>query len=198
MSSWDKYYDQKVTIPKLLSNLYGQKEFLAEIVNRAKGKVLEVGAGTGTMSIFLSWLGFQVVSIDKNVTVIERARQESTRFKGNVTFEVADTFKLPYSENSFSVVFHQGLLEHFSDSDIHKILDEQLRVAPIVVLSVPNHHYPKRDFGDERLMNKSQWEKILSKYKLIRSCYYSPKVFPKIYLPKTKIQYMAVIGRADE
>lgn len=196
--SWEKYYDQRVTIPKLLSNLYGQKEFLAEIVARAPGKVLEVGAGTGAMSIFLAWLGFNVVSIDTNEEVVKNARQTTSRLNAKVNFQVADTLKLPYLDQSFDIIFHQGLLEHFSDEDISKILDEQLRVAPVVVLSVPNHRYPRRDFGNERLMNKNQWDKILSRYNIVVSKYYSPKIFPKLYLPKTNIQYMAVIMKNVE
>jgi len=196
--SWEKYYDQRVTIPKLLSNLYGQKEFLAEIVARAPGKVLEVGAGTGAMSIFLAWLGFNVVSIDTNEEVVKNARQTASRLNAKVNFQVADTFKLPYLDQSFDIIFHQGLLEHFSDEDIGKILDEQLRVAPVVVLSVPNHRYPRRDFGNERLMNKNQWDKILSRYNIVVSKYYSPKIFPKLYLPKTNIQYMAVVMKNVE
>lgn len=193
--SWDKYYEQEVTIPKLLSNLYGQKEFLAEIIKRTKGGALEVGTGTGAMSIFLAWLGFDVTSIDTNPKVVELAKQTADKLNARVVFKVADTFALPYLDQSFDVLFHQGLLEHFEDKDIHKMLDEQLRVAKQVILSVPNHRYPRRDFGNERLMDKNKWEKILGRYKLLVSTYYSPKIFPKLYLPKSTIQYMAVIEK---
>ncbi len=193
--SWDKYYEQEITIPGLLSNLYGQKEFLAEIISRAKGRVLEVGTGTGGMSVFLAWLGLDITSIDTNPKVIEVAKQTAEKLNARVVFKVADTFALPYPNQSFDVLFHQGLLEHFKDQDIHKILGEQLRVAKQVVISVPNHRYPRRDFGNERLMDKNKWEKILDRYKLLASTYYSPKIFPKPYLPKSTIQYMAVIEK---
>ena len=195
--SWAKYYDRQITIPALLSNLYGQKEFLAEIIKRARGQVLEVGAGTGAMSIFLAWLGLDVTSIDTDENVISSARQTASQFNAKAKFEVADTFNLPYPDQSFDIIFHQGLLEHFSDEEIHKMLDEQLRIAKQVVLSVPNHLYPRRDFGNERLMNKERWETILKPYKILVSAYYSSKIFPKPYLPKADIQYMAVVEKRE-
>lgn len=200
--SWDKYYEQEVTIPKLLSNLYGQKEFLAEIVERGKDQILEIGTGTGAMSIFLAWLGFSVTSVDINSKIIELAKQVARKLNARVTFEVADAFHLPFPDNSFSLVFHQGLLEHFSDEQIHELIREHLRVASQVILSVPNHWYPRRDFGDERLMTKAQWERILSPFHIVKSTYYSSKQLPRLYLLlrlmwRVPIQYMAVIEKNE-
>ncbi|OGB73598.1 hypothetical protein A3K24_01995 [candidate division Kazan bacterium RIFCSPHIGHO2_01_FULL_44_14] len=194
---WNKYYQAPLTLKGLLSNLYGQKEFLSVILEAGAKNILEVGVGSGAMSTFFSWLGLNVTGIDISPEVIEKAKTESARFNGLAKFEVADTFSLPYSDLSFDLVFHQGLMEHFSDADIHKIFNEQLRVARRVVFSVPNHRYPRRDFGNERLMAKSQWEQILQPYQVVTSCSYSPKFFPKWYLPRVKIQYMAVIEKPN-
>ena len=195
MRTWNEYYD-KFTIEDLLGNLYGQKEFVNELAALSStSKVLEVGTGSGTFSIFLSWLGFSVTSIDLDPKVIEQARVNAQKFNAQINFQIGDTFKLPFPDNSFDVVFHQGLLEHFSDADIGRILDEQLRVAKRVIFSVPNSLYPRRDFGNERLMDKSAWENILDKYKIIKSQNYSPKRFPKPFIFRGNIQYMAVIEK---
>ena len=192
---WNKYYQAPLYLEGLLSNLYGQKEFLVAIVGTKDRKILEAGVGSGAMSTFFSWLGFDVTGVDIDPEVVTKAKIESGRFNGSAKFEVADTFHLPYPNQSFDLVFHQGLLEHFSDEDIHKILNEQLRVAKQVVFSVPNYRYARRDFGNERLMTKAQWEKILHPYWVTTSCYYSLKFFPKWYLPRVKIQYMAIVKK---
>lgn len=193
--SWHKYYQAPLTLEGLLGNLYSQKDFLVEIVNSQPNKILEVGTGSGGMSIFLGWLGMDITGIDVDSQVVDKARAEAARLHSPAKFRVADTFQLPYSDNTFDLIFHQGLLEHFSDSDIRRMLAEQLRVARRVILSVPNHWYPRRDFGDERLMDKRCWEKILSSFKLVRSYYYSPKRFPRPWLWRKPIQYLAVIER---
>ena len=43
----------------------------------------------------------------------------------------------------------------------------------MVIFSVPTTWYPRRDFGDERLMEKEDWLKILSEVKLSKAVYYA-------------------------
>jgi len=195
--NWNKYYQAPLTLEGLLGNLHGQKEFLSEIYSSGSRKILEVGTGSGAMGIFFSWLGLEVTSIDIDPEVINRARRESDRFNGHAKFEVADALHLPYPNDSFDLVFHQGLLEHFSDEDIHKILGEQLRVARRVILSVPNQWYPQKDFGDERLMSKSQWDRLLAPFRIVKSYYYSPKRFPHFWIWRAPVQYLAIIEKYE-
>lgn len=194
--SWSDYYQEPIAVEALLGNLYGQRDFLGAIHRSGAKTILEVGSGSGGMAIFLSWLGLSVTSIDIDPQVIEKAKLENERLHGRVDFIVADGFKLPFPERQFDLVIHQGLLEHFSDEEIHQFLNEQLRCAKQVLFSVPNHLYMKRDFGNERLMDKKGWERILSPYRIQKSEYYSPKRFPKWFIPKAKIQYMALIEGA--
>jgi SAM-dependent methyltransferase len=191
--NWNKYYQAPLALEGMLGNLYGQREFLFEINNSGSNKILEVGIGSGAMSIFFSWLGKDVTGIDLDSQVVEKAVMENQKFNGHAKFEVADSFHLPYPSNSFDLIFHQGLFEHFSDDEIRRLLAEQLRVARQVIISVPNHWYPVKDFGNERLMSRAQWEKILSPFKLVKSYYYAPKRFPKPWLWRKPIQYLAVV-----
>lgn len=199
MVSWGEYYKGELAPEQFIAHLFGHREFLSEIA-KEKGsgaglRVLEVGSGTGSLSIFLSTLGFRVTSVDNNREILERASRHARRFGGKVDFVFGEAFSLPFQEKSFDFVFHQGLLEHFSDEDIRKLLAEQLRVAPLVFLSVPNSFYPVRDFGDERLLNRKKWERVLSPYHLFLSRYYFSRFFPRWYLPRAPIFYMAKLGR---
>jgi ubiquinone/menaquinone biosynthesis C-methylase UbiE len=90
-----------------------------------------------------------------------------------VTFKKADAFNLPFDDDSFDVCFSQGFFEHFADDDIRKLLWEQLRVSRKVLFSVPSFWYPRQDFGDERLMKKEDWLRILSEFKVEKASYYS-------------------------
>lgn len=195
MSGWSQYYSSGVDVDLYLRHLYGQREFLAAIAKDRPQKILEVGAGTGTMSIFLSQLGIAVSTLDNDSQILKQAEVVKEKFGGRNQILLGDAFKLPFPDLNFDAVFHQGLLEHFTNEQIQQILNEQLRVAPVVWLSVPNQNYPRHDFGNERLMPKSQWENILRDYQVKVSRNYSAKIFPRWYLPRAPIQYMAKIMR---
>lgn len=194
MSDWSDYYNQNTTPDMYIRNLYGQREFLTAIAKTKGKRILEIGAGTGTMSIFLSQLGFQVTTLDNDSKILEVAKLAKEKFSGQNNIIHGDAFKLPFEDGSFDLIFHQGLLEHFSDKDIHALLKEHLRVASTVIFSVPNNYYSEKEFGDERLMSKTKWESILKPYNLEISQNYSPKFFPKWYLFRVPIQYMAKIS----
>ena len=195
MSGWSEYYRQETDVDLYIRNLYGQREFLMTLIKSGGKKMLEVGAGTGTMSIFLSHLGKEVTTLDNDPHVLELAKTNQEKFGGRNQLVEGDAFKLPFPDRSFDLVFHQGLLEHFSDDQIHQLLAEHLRVAPTVIFSVPNPNYPRKDFGDERLMSKRRWEELLQPYKIEMSRNYSLKIFPRWYLPRVPVQYMARITR---
>jgi len=195
MSGWSDYYPEVESPDRYLGNLFSHREFLDEIIRLQPRRVLEVGAGPSGMSVFLSQLGAEVVSLDNDAQVLEVARRTRDRFGGHNELKLGDAFQLPFPDNSFDVVFHQGLLEHFSDADIHRLLSEQLRVAPVVLMSVPNHNYPRLDFGNERLMHATQWERVLSPRRVALSQYYSKKFFPRWYLVRSPIHYMAKLTR---
>lgn len=193
--TWSNYYDRALTVDDMLGNLYGQRHYLSTIMEQRPKKLLEIGSGTGAMSIFLSWLGVDVTSVDIEPAVTEQARVANSEMNGTAKFEVGDGFHLAYPDDSFDAVFHQGLFEHFSNEDIQAMVREQLRVAPKLIVSVPNHLYPKQDYGNERLMTKKQWEQIFSPFKITTSEYYSPKRLPKWYIWRAPIQYLVILER---
>ncbi|MBA7670721.1 2-methoxy-6-polyprenyl-1,4-benzoquinol methylase [subsurface metagenome] len=170
---WEQYYkDRPLSLEGYINNIWEHKPLLIEVASSGRN-ILEVATGTGNLSIFLSHLGYNVVSLDKDDSVLKIAQHNNANFKGRVTFKKADAFNLPFNDDGFDVCFSQGFFEHFADDDIRKLLKEQLRVSKKALFSVPSFWYPKRDFGDERLMKKEDWLRILSEFKLEKASYYS-------------------------
>jgi ubiquinone/menaquinone biosynthesis C-methylase UbiE len=87
-----------------------------------------------------------------------------------------DAFHLGFPDDFFDAAFSQGFFEHFSEEEIALLLEEQTRVARHVVISVPNHAYRVRDFGNERLLSRQQWEELFERlgYRLLTSHDYAP------------------------
>jgi SAM-dependent methyltransferase len=137
-------------------------QLLREAYRRASGGVLEVGVGSGAQSALLSRLVSPVVTLDNNTGILQRARSNLARFGRGVHPAAADAFRLPFPDGSFGVGISQGLMEHFSDEEITKLVREQLRACRSVVFSVPSAHYPRQDMGNERLMTPAQWSGLLA------------------------------------
>ncbi len=131
---WEQYFKEKpLSLERYINNIWDNKPLLIELVSSGRN-IIEVTTGTGNLSIFLSRLGYNVVSVDNNDGVLKMAQHNSANIKGGVTFKKADAFNLPFNDNSFDVCFLQGFFEHFADDDIRKLLREQLRVPRKVVL----------------------------------------------------------------
>jgi len=197
MKKWEEVYKTENTMEDFIGNVANHSTLLSEIFIERPKRILEIGSGSGTLGIFLSHFNFKVTSIDSNGKVIELAKKHNKLFSGKVKFIKQDAFKLGFKGDSFDLVYHQGFLEHFSNEEIIALLKEQLRIAPIVVLSVPNNHYGHKDVGNERLLSKEGWERILSKFNVAESReYYTlprrefkraiPWLKPTMYLAKIK------------
>lgn len=190
---WSEVYYEPAGVAHFIENIHVHKSFLDQLCLKPHSRVLEVGCGSGTMSVFMSHLGSDVTAVDRDASILERAEKASKELNGSVKFMEADAFELPFSDKEFDMAFSQGVLEHFSDEDILKLVREQLRVAKCVFFSVPNNFYRHRDFGNERLMAKREWEALLSAFdiKLSRN-YYSIRTKRNL-LRSLPIMYMAAI-----
>lgn len=198
--SWGHFYLHEPDLKYLIKNTFFHLPMFELIYKENPKKILEIGSGSGTMAIFLSYLGFDVISLDNDKKILFDAKRVTKKFNGRVKFTFGNAFKLPFREKSFDVIFHQGLFEHFLDEDIFRLLDEQLRVAKIVVFSVPNNYYPKKDFGNERLLSKKYWDRLIRlRYKLLESQNYHSfpqAVFGGRFIYRTKnTMYLAKVTK---
>lgn len=76
--------------------------------------VLEVGAGSGRDSAALARAGARVCLLDASAGALDLAARAGAGFRGRALVR-GDALTSPFSEATFDVVFHQGLLEHFPD-----------------------------------------------------------------------------------
>ena len=71
--SWEAYYEPNLTWYRHARNVLHHLPMFRALRRLEPKRMLEVGAGTGSHSIFLSYFGPDVVSVDLSRQLIERA-----------------------------------------------------------------------------------------------------------------------------
>jgi SAM-dependent methyltransferase len=74
----------------------------------APARVLDVGCGTGTLSVLLAELGHDVLGVDINPRMIEHARHKARRHQVDARFQVGDA-GAPAVDGRFDVVLARHL-----------------------------------------------------------------------------------------
>jgi SAM-dependent methyltransferase len=129
-----------------IEDVYSNQERLLEEALRARDvagcRTLEVGAGTGRDTLAMVERGATGYVVDYTFEALTLARSVSERAGRRVNLVCADARALPFREDSFGLVFHQGLLEHFRDPE--SILSENSRVLEpggILIADVPQRYH---------------------------------------------------------
>lgn len=142
-NDWETYWSGKDRVGEVYSN----KERIARHLKTAGLKpgaaVLEVGAGTGRDSAPLAGAGSSVYQLDYSFESLRLIRQTSGN--SGIYPVGGNAFSLPFRDDTFDAVLHQGLLEHFRKNDVDLILNEQIRVLKhggLLLIDVPQRYHP--------------------------------------------------------
>ncbi len=151
---WDDFWAESRDLGQVYANDDRIIDNLKSTLDLKDKRVLEVGAGTGRDSETLSSLGAEVWTLDYSE---ESLSLMADNIEQPVRIVCGDAFSLPIESNSFDVVFHQGLLEHFTNPE--EILAENYRILKpggYVLADVPQrfHYYT---LGKHVLMFFDKW-----------------------------------------
>jgi len=111
---------------------------LLKIVKKDRDlKIMEAGCGSGAMSSYMAKRN-EVTVLDLSMNALEIAKGNFRKNKTNGWFILGDIFSMPLSDDSFEVVWNQGVLEHFTDPVY--AMKEMMRVVKrdgYVVIFIP-------------------------------------------------------------
>lgn len=138
--------------------------FIKEIlkVTDENSRLLELGAGSGYTSVAVRFSNRRgVITSDLDSDVLQGIRSLGS----GIDVRSIDMFDIGLPDGSLDCIFHQGVLEHFSDEQIVDTLREQGRVAKWVMFDIPNgrRFNRTREHGDERFMFVRHWKKLIKR-----------------------------------
>lgn len=123
---WDEAWSRVAKPHKELPKLPYIHEITRKLKKYKVNKVLDLGCGSGWLSIFISKYGFDVTGIDIAKPAIDLASRWAEEDKAKVNFIAADIMNLPFEEGSFDAIVCNSVLEHFR-LDQAKILFENIK-----------------------------------------------------------------------
>jgi len=142
-TNWENFWKAKENTQEVYSNSDRVLRNLLVVTDLKDKKVLEVGAGTGRDSFNLVNEGAEVFLLDYAEHSLKIIKQLSNGYSKVHTIG-GDAFELPFPDNVFDIVFHQGLLEHFRKPEAERLLQENIRVLKkggILLVDVPQRYH---------------------------------------------------------
>lgn len=107
---------------------YG-KELLAFIPDNPEQSILDLGCGTGTLTVQLSRLAGKVIGIDSSQSMINKAKEQF----GHIAFRICNALDMPFSQE-FDVIFSNAVFHWITDhhlllQNIYRSLKPQGRLV---------------------------------------------------------------------
>lgn len=149
---WDDYW-------KSNNLLYIKKtiEILSQNIGLKNKSIIELGAGSGATAIKIAELGGQITCLDYSSNALSLIVENKINVAPQIPLVQGDIFSLPFKSNSYDICFHQGLLEHFRETDI--LLKEQYRIIKdggILLIDVPQK-FNVYTLKKRALMKRNKW-----------------------------------------
>jgi ubiquinone/menaquinone biosynthesis C-methylase UbiE len=144
-NNWETFWQKKENFHEYYSNTDRVLRNLTALMDLKGKKVLEIGAGTGRDSLNLVKYGAEVYQLDYAENALRLMKDVADESGLPVHLIGGNAFRLPFRDQSFDVVFHQGLLEHFREPTATNLLKENARIVKsggLLLVDVPQRYHP--------------------------------------------------------
>jgi Methylase involved in ubiquinone/menaquinone biosynthesis len=141
---WENFWSVKKHVHEVYSNNDRVLRNIRNVTDLKGKRILEVGAGTGRDSFGMVQVGASVVMIDYSMNSLRIIRDLATEEQINVYAVGGNAFALPFYDETFDIVFHQGLLEHFRKKEAELLIRENVRVLKkggLLLVDVPQRYH---------------------------------------------------------
>ncbi len=137
-NAYDEFYQKHDEAWRMLSAKYKAQHIIDICKGRAFKKVLEVGAGDGSILKILADQNFapEYHAVEISESGVEHIK--SRNIKGLQSVQLFDGYHLPFEDSSFDLIILSHVLEHVEHERL--LLRELKRVASYCVIEVPRDY----------------------------------------------------------
>ncbi len=125
---WAKFYDRAVGIISMGREAAMRNSTLERANVKPGQRILDVGCGTGTLTIAAARRGATVIGVDPAANMVRRAREKAAAARADATFQVGVAEALEFADDQFDMVLCSLVLHHLLPSMQDDCLREMLRV----------------------------------------------------------------------
>ena len=121
-------YDAIIDGPLSIGRM--RRGLLAEMGDLSNKKILDIGSGTGTMSIMIKQAhpSVEMIGIDGDPQILAIARSKARKLGIGIRVDQGMSFSRPYPNGSFDVVLTSMMLHHLTQEDKQTTAREMYRV----------------------------------------------------------------------
>lgn len=131
-------------------------------------KVLEIGSGIGTESVFMATRGMEVTGMDLSQSAVDIGKKLAALYGVHVDFRQGDILDHDLADNQFDVLCDQGVFHHLKDEerDVYaRSIAGLLKPNGLLVLrcfsdKIPGGPQPRRISSTELLTTLLPWFKL--------------------------------------
>ena len=123
-------------------------------------RLLDIGCSWGRWSVAAATRGYDAVGIDPSLGAIMAARRVARQLGVAARYIVGDARHLPFADAAFDTIYSYSVLQHFSEADTDRSVDEigrVLRPGGMTKIQLPTrygirclYHQARRGFGPAR------------------------------------------------
>lgn len=113
-SVFDEQPDHGLRDPLVLA---AWTHLLSDVLPAKPAEVLDIGCGTGSLSVLLAGLGYKVTGIDFSPEMIVRAKAKATDAQQSISFQVMDAAFPQFPAQQFDVVMCRHVLWALPEPD---------------------------------------------------------------------------------
>lgn len=173
LSKWSILYEKEIlsssSIEKYIEEKLSTKKKVINLINKyaTNHSILELGAGTGVLALYISTLNNNYVdALDKDIDMIDLSKKYFLdKFpKANINY-ICDDIRNIKDIVKYDVGYSIGILEHYEDREIIKLIQKQISICNYVIIGIPTRYFDedKKMYGNERYLPLNYWRDLIKK-----------------------------------
>lgn len=173
MSKWSNLYEKEIlsapSIDEFIKQKLSTKKKVIKLINKyaSNKKIMELGAGTGVLALYISSLSNnRVDALDKDYDMISLSKKYFlSKFENSNINYICDDIRNIKVKEKYDVCYSIGILEHYDDDEIIELINKQTSISEYVIFGIPTKYFDedKKMYGNERYLSLQYWRKIIKK-----------------------------------